>query len=83
MEISQQNFYNWKHDPVTVEVMNVLQSVRDETLKEMVSPSLIRSDICQQRLMECLGALNVIDQILSLSFEDLQTEGDIENVNVI
>lgn len=82
-EISPERFYLWKQDPVTVAFMANLIKARDEKLKEMLDPNVIRADNGRLLQHEWLGGLDVIEQILAISYSDICViNGNEENVDV-
>ena len=81
--ISAERFHIWKQDPVTLAFMENLVKARDIKQKEMLDPNVIRAENSRLTQHEFLGGLDVIEQILSITFEDLELPNDNEeNENV-
>lgn len=84
MGISPDKFYSWKHDPVTVKLMEKLKWFKEFKKQELLSPNVIRSEQSLLLQREYLGSLDMLDLLLDLRLEDLFIpEEDIKNVDII
>lgn len=71
MEISNQMFHDWKHDPVTMALMEKMRWFKELKLKEALTPDIIRAADSQLIQREYLGCIDTLDIILNLDFDDL------------
>lgn len=73
LDVSQEMFHHWKHDPVTLQLFKTFARIREDILKDMVDPANIRHSDSAGMLREMLGELETVDLLLLLDYEGLIT----------
>lgn len=65
------DFYNWRHDPVTVSVFSQLKERLDYLIEEVIAQTATMS---QSEMAEKTGAIKAIRDLLNIEFEEPSEE---------
>ena len=71
MNIDIQQYRSWKNDPVTVEVMRVLQRIQSHLTTALTNPELIMEKDSGKTMARLLGQRDGIEMILNIQPTDL------------
>ncbi len=66
MKITHQMHARWKEDPVTIEVMAVLETMLDDVQEHMINPDLIENSDSRAKLHRLLGYSEGIQEVLNI-----------------
>lgn len=76
MEISKDEFVEWKNHPVTKEIFLRLESYKSD-IKDMISSAeILDSDNMEKQLSRFVGQIEAIDQVLEVRYDDEEYVND-------
>ena len=74
--IGKEQFFDWKHNPVTEEVFKALQLLRTEINQTLNSEDFLLGKDAHTQIPKLLGRREGIDLILEITIDDLEEEDE-------
>ncbi len=73
--IDEGSFHNWKKDPVTKALFNMLQIAKQDMKEDLLDPKVIMDPECARIMARGLGAIEAFDLVLDIDIDSVnQTE---------
>lgn len=69
--VTRENMASWKREFVTQRIMEHLEKIKQRIALEMGDPELIKRPTCQMELCELLGYKTCLEDMLTLTADDL------------